>query len=193
MLRVSAPIVSATNKPHSSNLQRPHRSINCLAWLQGFRHIARHGFVPATDPYSVVCAPRGPYALDPLVINGHLLCLLGLAESGTPSAWELSSVANPKTSSGRAVFSSTAIPRKGASHLSMTMSYASFIAAAWKVYQVPEDWNYGLPRSLSSDTSSAQRSALISLQIWTSISIHELPRRLRVVSLFLFSSPTAQS
>lgn len=57
---------------------------------------------------------------------------------------------------------------KGAYHLSMTMCHASFIAASWKVYSVPDDWTIGfaLLRHIVG-------TALICLQIWTSISIYD--------------------
>ncbi|PGG96147.1 phosphatidylethanolamine N-methyltransferase [Helicocarpus griseus UAMH5409] len=57
---------------------------------------------------------------------------------------------------------------KGAYHLSMTMTYASFIAAAWKMYSFPQDWGYGLVL-----LRHILGASLIALQIWTSISIYE--------------------
>jgi len=57
---------------------------------------------------------------------------------------------------------------KGIYHLSMIMSYASFIAAAWKMYYLPSDWSYGLVTF-----RHVLGLALVSLQIWTSYSIFE--------------------
>ncbi|GME62350.1 Phosphatidylethanolamine n-methyltransferase [Neofusicoccum parvum] len=57
---------------------------------------------------------------------------------------------------------------KGLYHLSCTMCYASFIAAAWKMYALPPDWEYGL--ALLRHVFGA---ALVALQIWTSFSIYE--------------------
>jgi phosphatidylethanolamine N-methyltransferase len=57
---------------------------------------------------------------------------------------------------------------KGMYHLSMTMCYASFIAATWKMYSLPSDWGYGL--ALLKHVIGA---GLISLQIWTAVSIYE--------------------
>lgn len=57
---------------------------------------------------------------------------------------------------------------KGSYHLSMTMCYASFIAAAWKMYTMPSDWNHGL--ALLKHTLGF---SLVALQIWTSVSIYE--------------------
>ncbi|KAL1957385.1 hypothetical protein VTO42DRAFT_6065 [Malbranchea cinnamomea] len=57
---------------------------------------------------------------------------------------------------------------KGTYHLSMTMCYASFIAAAWKVYSFPSDWGYGLVL-----LRHVIGASLIALQIWTAVSIYE--------------------
>ncbi|OKL64241.1 Phosphatidylethanolamine N-methyltransferase [Talaromyces atroroseus] len=57
---------------------------------------------------------------------------------------------------------------KGSYHLSMTMCYASFIAATWKMYSVPSDWNHGL--ALLKHTLGI---SLIVLQVWTSVSIYD--------------------
>ena len=57
---------------------------------------------------------------------------------------------------------------KGIYHLSMTMCYASFAAAVWKMYSLPPDWTYGtvlLKHILG--------TGLIALQIWTAVSIHD--------------------
>jgi phosphatidylethanolamine N-methyltransferase len=57
---------------------------------------------------------------------------------------------------------------KGMYHLSMTMCYASFLAAAWKMYSVPGDWAYGLVL-----LKHVLGAGLISLQIWTAVSIYD--------------------
>lgn len=57
---------------------------------------------------------------------------------------------------------------KGIYHISMTACYASFIAAAWKVYALPQDWGYGL-----AILKHVLGASLIGLQIWTSMSIYE--------------------
>ncbi|KAJ5803213.1 Phosphatidylethanolamine N-methyltransferase [Penicillium pulvis] len=57
---------------------------------------------------------------------------------------------------------------KGTYHLSMIMCYASFIAAVWKMYTLPSDWNYGLVLF-----RHILGAGLISLQLWTSISIYD--------------------
>lgn len=57
---------------------------------------------------------------------------------------------------------------KGTYHLSVTMSYASFIAAAWKTYSLPPDWGYGLVL-----LKHVIGTSLITLQIWTAVSIYD--------------------
>lgn len=57
---------------------------------------------------------------------------------------------------------------KGIYHLSLTMCYASFIAASWKTYSFPIDWNYGFIL-----LKHVVGASLISLQIWTAVSIYE--------------------
>ncbi|KAF4313188.1 Phosphatidylethanolamine N-methyltransferase [Botryosphaeria dothidea] len=57
---------------------------------------------------------------------------------------------------------------KGLYHLSCTMCAASFIAAAWKMYALPPDWEYGL--ALLRHVLGA---AMIALKLWSSISIYE--------------------
>ena len=57
---------------------------------------------------------------------------------------------------------------KGMYHLSMTMCYASFIAAAWKMYSLPLDWGYGMVL-----LKHVLGVGLVSLQIWTAMSIYE--------------------
>ncbi|KAA8648246.1 hypothetical protein EYZ11_006730 [Aspergillus tanneri] len=57
---------------------------------------------------------------------------------------------------------------KGTYHLSMITCYTSFIAAVWKMYTFPADWGYGLVL-----LRHILGAGLISLQIWTSVSIYE--------------------
>ena len=57
---------------------------------------------------------------------------------------------------------------KGTYHLSMTLCYASFAAAAWKMYSFPADWAYGLVL-----LKHVIGFGLIVLQIWVSMSIYE--------------------
>jgi len=57
---------------------------------------------------------------------------------------------------------------KGMYHLSMTMCYASFIAATWKMYSLPPDWGYGLVL-----LRHVIGSGLVALQLWTAVSIYE--------------------
>ncbi|CAG8089175.1 unnamed protein product [Penicillium salamii] len=57
---------------------------------------------------------------------------------------------------------------KGTYHLSMVLCYSSFIAAVWKMYTFPADWGYGLVLF-----RHILGAGLISLQIWTSVSIYE--------------------
>lgn len=57
---------------------------------------------------------------------------------------------------------------KGTYHLSMIMCYASFIAAVWKLYTFPADWGYGLVLF-----RHVLGAGLISLQLWTSVSIYD--------------------
>lgn len=57
---------------------------------------------------------------------------------------------------------------KGTYHLSMVTSYASFIAAVWKMYTLPADWDYGLVL-----LRHVLGAGLVGLQIWTSISIYD--------------------
>jgi phosphatidylethanolamine N-methyltransferase len=57
---------------------------------------------------------------------------------------------------------------KGMYHLSMTMSYASFIAATWKVYSMPSDWGYGLIL-----LKHVLGASLVALQVWTAVSIYD--------------------
>ena len=57
---------------------------------------------------------------------------------------------------------------KGTYHIAMTMCYASFIAAAWKVYSLPDSWDDGLIV-----LKHVLGTSLISLQIWTAVSIYD--------------------
>ncbi|CAI7610460.1 unnamed protein product [Penicillium bialowiezense] len=57
---------------------------------------------------------------------------------------------------------------KGTYHLSMVLCYSSFVAAVWKLYEFPADWGYGLVLF-----RHVLGAGLISLQIWTSVSIYE--------------------
>lgn len=57
---------------------------------------------------------------------------------------------------------------KGLYHLSMSMCYASFVAASWKMYSAPTNWNSGL--ALLKHVIGA---GLVALQTWTSISIYQ--------------------
>jgi phosphatidylethanolamine N-methyltransferase len=57
---------------------------------------------------------------------------------------------------------------KGIYHLSMTMCYSSFVAAAWKMYHLPSNWDGGM--SLPKHVIGL---GLIALQIWVSISIYD--------------------
>lgn len=57
---------------------------------------------------------------------------------------------------------------KGMYHLSMTMCYASFVAACWKMYSLPSDWGYGLVL-----LNHVIGAGLVTLQIWTAVSIYE--------------------
>ncbi|QKX57939.1 uncharacterized protein TRUGW13939_05059 [Talaromyces rugulosus] len=57
---------------------------------------------------------------------------------------------------------------KGSYHLSMTLCYSTFIAAAWKMYSLPADWNHGLVL-----LKHVLGASLILLQTWTSVSIYQ--------------------
>ena len=57
---------------------------------------------------------------------------------------------------------------KGMYHLSMTMCYASFIAATWKLYSFPADWGYGLVL-----LKHVIGVGLVALQVWTAVSIYD--------------------
>lgn len=57
---------------------------------------------------------------------------------------------------------------KGMYHLSNTMCHASFVAACWKMYEIPEDWGYGWAL-----LKHVLGISLVALQIWTATSIYE--------------------
>ena len=57
---------------------------------------------------------------------------------------------------------------KGTYHMSMTMCYASFIAATYKMYSLPDDWNTGMVL-----LKHVLGISLVALQLWTAISIYE--------------------
>ena len=57
---------------------------------------------------------------------------------------------------------------KGMYHLSLTMCHASFIAACWKMYSLPDDWSYGWVM-----LKHVVGFGLIALQIWTAVSIYD--------------------
>lgn len=57
---------------------------------------------------------------------------------------------------------------KGTYHLSMTLCYAGFAAAAWKMYTLPSDWDYGLVL-----LKHVIGLSLVALQVWTAFSIYD--------------------
>ena len=57
---------------------------------------------------------------------------------------------------------------KGTYHIAMTICYASFIASCWKMYSLPHDWKRGMVL-----LRHVVGAALVSLQVWTTISIYE--------------------
>jgi phosphatidylethanolamine N-methyltransferase len=57
---------------------------------------------------------------------------------------------------------------KGTYHLCMTLCYASFVAAAWKMYSLPADWSYGWAL-----LKHVIGFGLVALQIWVSVSIYD--------------------
>jgi len=57
---------------------------------------------------------------------------------------------------------------KGTYHLSMILCYASFAAAAWKMYQFPASWDYGLVL-----LRHVIGLSMILLQVWVSFSIYD--------------------
>ena len=56
---------------------------------------------------------------------------------------------------------------KGMYHLSLTMCYASFTAAAWKMYAAPTDWQHGYVL-----LKHVVGMMLVALQVWTAVSIY---------------------
>ena len=57
---------------------------------------------------------------------------------------------------------------KGIYHMSMTLCYASLVAASWKMYSQPHDWRQGF-----TSFKLVVGISLVVLQIWTSISIYD--------------------
>jgi phosphatidylethanolamine N-methyltransferase len=57
---------------------------------------------------------------------------------------------------------------KGFYHLSTTLCYASFIAAAWKMYTLPANWSYGMVL-----LRHVVGVALVALHLWTIVSIYD--------------------
>jgi phosphatidylethanolamine N-methyltransferase len=57
---------------------------------------------------------------------------------------------------------------KGSYHLSATLCYAGYTAAAWKLYEYPVDWSRDMVL-----LKHVLGAGLIVLQIWTSVSIYE--------------------
>jgi phosphatidylethanolamine N-methyltransferase len=57
---------------------------------------------------------------------------------------------------------------KGIYHISTNLCYASFLAAAWKMYHLPPDWSYGMVL-----LRHVLGGMLISLHLWTTVSIYE--------------------
>ena len=57
---------------------------------------------------------------------------------------------------------------RGTYHLSTILCYGSFVAAVWKMYEIPDDWSHGLAL-----LKHVLGFSLIVLQIWVSNSIYE--------------------
>lgn len=57
---------------------------------------------------------------------------------------------------------------KGLYHISMIMANTSFVAACWKMYTLPEDWNYGLVL-----LKHVMGASLVALQLWTAFSVYD--------------------
>ncbi|KAK4693187.1 phosphatidylethanolamine N-methyltransferase, partial [Lecanoromycetidae sp. Uapishka_2] len=57
---------------------------------------------------------------------------------------------------------------KGTYHIAMTLCYASFTAASWKMYSLPDDWTHRMVL-----LRHVLGAGLVSLHIWTSISIYD--------------------
>ena len=56
---------------------------------------------------------------------------------------------------------------KGTYHMAMVMCYASFTAAAWRMYELPDDWQHRMVL-----LRHVIGASLVALQIWTSVSIY---------------------
>ena len=57
---------------------------------------------------------------------------------------------------------------KGIYHVSMTLTYTTFICAAWKMYHLPADWTYGM-----ASLRHVLGTGLIALHMWTIVSVYE--------------------
>ncbi|KAI0160906.1 phosphatidylethanolamine N-methyltransferase [Hypoxylon sp. FL1284] len=57
---------------------------------------------------------------------------------------------------------------KGYYHYTQALCYATFVAACWKMYSAPVDWNYGFVM-----LRHVVGASLIALQMWTAMSIYE--------------------
>ncbi|KEF53058.1 phosphatidylethanolamine N-methyltransferase [Exophiala aquamarina CBS 119918] len=57
---------------------------------------------------------------------------------------------------------------KGTYHLGMSLCYSTFAAAAWKMYNVPSSWDYGMIL-----LKHVIGIGLIALQVWTAFSIYD--------------------
>jgi phosphatidylethanolamine N-methyltransferase len=57
---------------------------------------------------------------------------------------------------------------KGMYHISMVMCNVSLVAACWKMYSPPEDWDKGLVLLMH-----VLGAALVALQVWTAFSVYE--------------------
>lgn len=57
---------------------------------------------------------------------------------------------------------------KGLHHITMIMANTSLIAACWKMYNLPEDWTYGLVL-----LKHVLGASLVALQLWTAFSVYE--------------------
>ncbi|KAI9902781.1 hypothetical protein N3K66_002133 [Trichothecium roseum] len=57
---------------------------------------------------------------------------------------------------------------KGLYHISMIMANTSLVAACWKLYNMPEDWSYGLVL-----LKHVLGFGLIALQLWTAFSVYD--------------------
>ena len=57
---------------------------------------------------------------------------------------------------------------KGTYHIAMTICYTSFVAASWKMYSLPPDWNYGMVL-----LRHVLGASMVGLQVWTNVSIYD--------------------